>query len=195
MKWRLIQGKTQTFISISRCEDKGRGTHGHHTDELPQAPGSELRHAHGAKMLGVADENREAQRHHRASPAPGRAAASRSPPTISARRLPSVPASRKPAFAARYGADPAEIDKVAAFVRGHGLTVEETNAARRIVVVVRHGRAVQQGIRRHAAKLRARGRNARRAAAKQTETYRGLRRLHPRPGRAGGNHRRRVRPR
>ena len=38
-------------------------------------------------------------------------------------------------FAARYGALPAELDKVAAFARSHGMTVEETNAARRTVVV------------------------------------------------------------
>ena len=39
------------------------------------------------------------------------------------------------AFAARYGAEPAEIERVAAFARDHGLAVEETNAARRTVAV------------------------------------------------------------
>jgi kumamolisin len=38
-------------------------------------------------------------------------------------------------FAARYGADPTEIERVADFTRSHGLTVDETNAARRTVVV------------------------------------------------------------
>jgi len=38
-------------------------------------------------------------------------------------------------FSARYGAEPAEIEKVADFARGHGLTVDETHAARRTVVV------------------------------------------------------------
>jgi Pro-kumamolisin, activation domain len=38
-------------------------------------------------------------------------------------------------FAARYGALPAELDQVAAFARGYGMVVEETNAARRTVVV------------------------------------------------------------
>jgi kumamolisin len=41
----------------------------------------------------------------------------------------------EPDFSARYGAEPAEIEKVADFARGHGLTVDETHAARRIVVV------------------------------------------------------------
>ena len=41
----------------------------------------------------------------------------------------------QPAFAARYGAEPGEIEKVVAFALGHGLRVDETNAARRTVVV------------------------------------------------------------
>ncbi len=38
-------------------------------------------------------------------------------------------------FARKYGADQADIDKVTAFVAGHGLKVVETNAGRRTVVV------------------------------------------------------------
>ncbi|MBV9282407.1 MAG: S8/S53 family peptidase [Chloroflexi bacterium] len=36
-------------------------------------------------------------------------------------------------FAARYGADPADLDRVVAFARSHGLQVEETSVARRSV--------------------------------------------------------------
>jgi kumamolisin len=50
-------------------------------------------------------------------------------PISERRRLP------EPAFAARYGAHPSDIEKIVAFAQGHGLRVEETNAARRTVVV------------------------------------------------------------
>ena len=96
--------------------------------------GSELRHAHGAKMLGVADESEKLsvtivlRRRPDGPRVPEPDHYLRTPPA----ERPRMP---QPAFAARYGAEAGEIEKVAAFVRGHGLTVDETNAARRIVVV------------------------------------------------------------
>jgi kumamolisin len=98
-----------------------------------QLEGSELRPALGARPLGPANETDTLS------------------VTIVLRRRPDgppvpapehyhTPPSQRPrlteqAFAARYGADPAEIERVAAFARSHGLTVDETNAARRTVVV------------------------------------------------------------
>jgi kumamolisin len=78
----------------------------------------------------------------------------------------------QPAFAARYGADPADIDKVAAFARSHGLTVDETNAARRMVVV--SGTVAQFNAAFHV-ELRTYEHEVQRSArsARQTETYRG----------------------
>jgi kumamolisin len=96
--------------------------------------GSELRPTHRAKPLGAADESEKLsvtivlRRRPDGPPVPGPAHYPRTPPS-ERRRMP------EPAFAARYGAESAEIEKVAAFVLGHGLTVDETHAARRTVVV------------------------------------------------------------
>jgi kumamolisin len=45
-------------------------------------------------------------------------------------------------LAGHYGADPADLDRVAAFYRGQGLEVLEQNAARRRVVVRGNARAI-----------------------------------------------------
>ena len=96
--------------------------------------GSELRPAPVARLLGPASEAEKLRvtivlrRRPDGPPVPGPSHYRHTPPS-ERRRL------SEPAFAARYGADPAEIEKVADFVRGHGLTVDETHAARRTVVV------------------------------------------------------------
>lgn len=96
--------------------------------------GSELRPAPVARLLGPASEAEKLRvtivlrRRPDGPPVPGPSHYRHTPPS-ERRRL------SEPAFAARYGADPAEIEKVATFARGHGLTVDETHAARRTVVV------------------------------------------------------------
>jgi kumamolisin len=75
-------------------------------------------------------------------------------------------------FAAKYGASQEDIDKVVAFARSHGLTVVETSAARRMVVVrgtvaqMSAAFAVELARYEHEVQV---GRQRRR----QTETYRG----------------------
>jgi kumamolisin len=97
-------------------------------------PGSEQRPAPGARALGAADENEKLsvtivlRRRPDRPPVPGHSHYLHTPPS-------ERPRLSQAEFAERYGADPAEIDRVSAFARGHGLTVEETNAARRTVVV------------------------------------------------------------
>ncbi|HEY0813551.1 MAG TPA: S53 family peptidase [Pseudonocardia sp.] len=49
--------------------------------------------------------------------------------------LPEEPAERRAAHVAAFGADPADLDAVAAFARDAGLTVESADAARRTVIV------------------------------------------------------------
>ena len=99
-----------------------------------QLPGSELRPTPGARALGASDENERLsvtivlRRRPDGAPVPEPAHYRHTLPS-ERRRL------SEPAFATRYGADPAEIEKVADFARGHGLTVDETHAARRTVVV------------------------------------------------------------
>lgn len=96
--------------------------------------GSELRPAPVARLLGPTSEAEKLRvtivlrRRPDGPPVPGPSHYRHTPPS-ERRRL------SEPAFAARYGADPAEIEKVADFARGHGLTVDETHAARRTVVV------------------------------------------------------------
>jgi kumamolisin len=99
-----------------------------------QLEGSELRPRPGARLLGPSSESETLsvtivlRRRPDGPPVPEHAHYLRTPPS-QRRRL------SEPAFAARYGADLAEIEKVADFARSHGLTVDETNAARRTVVV------------------------------------------------------------
>jgi kumamolisin len=96
--------------------------------------GSELRPAPGARPLDPASEAETfsvtivLRRRPDGPPVPGHSHYLDTPPS-QRRRL------SEPEFAARHGADPAEIEKVASFARGHGLTVDETHAARRTVVV------------------------------------------------------------
>jgi kumamolisin len=96
--------------------------------------GSELRPLPGARPLGPTSETERLsvtvvlRRRPDGPPVPEPAHYAHTPPS-QRRRL------SEPAFAARYGADPAEIEKVADFARGHGLTVDQTHAARRTVVV------------------------------------------------------------
>jgi kumamolisin len=96
--------------------------------------GSELRPPPGARALGPASETETLRvtivlrRRPNGHAVPGPAHYLHTPPT-ERRRLAQAD------FAARYGADPAEIERVADFARSHGLTVDETHAARRTVVV------------------------------------------------------------
>ncbi len=96
--------------------------------------GSERKPTPGARVLGPADENEKLSvtivlnRRADGPPIPGPSYFLRTPPSERPRLSESE-------FAARYGADPIAIDKVSAFARAQGLTVEETNAARRTVVV------------------------------------------------------------
>ena len=96
--------------------------------------GSERRPTPGARVLGPADENEKLRvtivlrRRPDGAQVPGPSYYLRTPPS-------ERPRLSETEFAARYGADPDEIEKVRAFARAQGLTVEETNAARRTVVV------------------------------------------------------------
>lgn len=96
--------------------------------------GSELRHRHDARPLGKADEAERfkvtivLRRRPGAPPIPDARHFLRTPP-LERRRL------SESEFAARYGAEPEEIERVADFAHRHGLTVDEANAARRTVIV------------------------------------------------------------
>jgi kumamolisin len=96
--------------------------------------GSELRPTHVARPLGPAGETETLsvtivlRRRPNGPAVPGPAHYLHTPPAAR-RRL------SEAEFAARHGAAPAEAEKVADFARGHGLTVDQTHAARRTVVV------------------------------------------------------------
>jgi kumamolisin len=96
--------------------------------------GSERRPGPSARLLGPADEAETltvtitVRRRPDGPPVPHFDYYRRTPPS-ERRRL-----SQKE-FSDRYGAEPADIEKVEEFARSHGLTVVDTNAARRTVVV------------------------------------------------------------
>jgi hypothetical protein len=107
---------------------------GHHSEKLPPTRGQ--RGAARARCAAgrLRKRSREAgvtivlRRRPDGAPVPEPAHYLRTPPS-QRRRL------SEPAFAAPYGADPAEIEKVVDFARSHGLTMDETNAARHTRVV------------------------------------------------------------
>jgi kumamolisin len=96
--------------------------------------GSELQHTEDERRVGRAEESERLsvtivlRRRPDGPPVPEPDRYVRTPPS-------ERPRMSEQAFAARYGAHPGEIERVAAFARDHGLTVDETNAARRTVVV------------------------------------------------------------
>jgi kumamolisin len=96
--------------------------------------GSELRPGPSDRLLGKADEAETfnvtitVRRRPDGPPVPDFDYFRRTPPS-ERRRL------SQNDFANRYGADPADIEKVVAFARNQGLNVVETNVARRTVVV------------------------------------------------------------
>jgi kumamolisin len=95
---------------------------------------SEMRPPPGARLLGPANESERIsvtivlRRRPDGPPVPEPSHYLHTPPA-------DRPRLSEAGFAARYGADPTEIERVADFARSHGLTVDETNAARRTVVV------------------------------------------------------------
>ena len=97
-------------------------------------PGSERKPGANAKLLGSADKNERfkvtivLRRRPDGPPVPDFNYYRGTPPA-QRRRLPTEE------FARKYGADPADIDRVAEFVRSHGLEVVETHTARRTVIV------------------------------------------------------------
>jgi kumamolisin len=122
-------------------------------------------------MLGPADENE----HFKVTIVLNRRADG--PPIPGASYFLHTPPSERPRlseaeFAARYGASPDAIEKVSAFARAQGLTVDETNAARRTVVV---SGTVAQFNRAFEIKLQLYEHEVERGPrpGKQTETYRG----------------------
>jgi kumamolisin len=133
--------------------------------------GSELRPTPGARPLGPANEAETLsvtivlRRRPDGPPVPGHAHYLHTPPS-------QRPRLAQPAFAARYGADPAEMEKVADFARSHGLTVDETSAARRTVVVsgtvAQFNRAFDVTLQNYEHEVERSPRSGR-----QTETYRG----------------------
>ena len=96
--------------------------------------GSELRHAEDERRLGPAEKSDRLsvtvvlRRRPDGPPVPEPDHYVRTPPS-------ERPRMSEQAFADSYGADRGEIERVAAFARDHGLAVDETNAARRTVVV------------------------------------------------------------
>ena len=96
--------------------------------------GSELRHTEDERRLTPAKESERLsativlRRRPDGPPVPEPDHYVRTPPS-------ERPRMSEQAFAARYGAEPGEIEQVAAFARSRGLTVAETNAARRTVVI------------------------------------------------------------
>lgn len=136
-----------------------------------QLEGSELRPSPNARVLGPADETETLRativlrRRPDGPPVPGPAYYLRTPPS-------ERPRLSESGFAARYGADPGDIERVAAFARSHGLTVDEINAARRTVVVagtvVRFNSAFNVTLRTYEHEVQRSARSERR-----TEAYRG----------------------
>jgi YVTN family beta-propeller protein len=98
-----------------------------------QLEGSERRQPPGARLLGAADHNERLsvilciRRRADAPPLPDFAYWTR---TLSQRRFPS-----HEEFARRYGAAQEDLDRVASFARGQGLTIVEADVGRRTVVV------------------------------------------------------------
>jgi kumamolisin len=136
-----------------------------------QLEGSELRPSPNARVLGPADETETLRativlrRRPDGPPVPGPAYYLRTPPS-------ERPRLSESGFAARYGADPGDIERVAAFARSHGLTVDEINAARRTVVVAgtvaQFNRAFNVTLRTYEHEVQRSARSERRA-----EAYRG----------------------
>jgi kumamolisin len=133
--------------------------------------GSERRPSPGARFLGVADPKETlrvtiALRRRPDGPPVPDFEYFRDTPASDRRRL------SEPDFAARYGADPGEIAAVVAFANEHGLTVVETHAGRRTVVVSGTVAAMSEAF---AVRLdRYEHRVVRsRVQGPQTETYRG----------------------
>jgi kumamolisin len=136
-----------------------------------QLEGSELRPSPNARVLGPADETETLRttivlrRRPDGPPVPGPAYYLRTPPS-------ERPRLSESGFAARYGADPGDIERVAAFARSHGLTVDEINAARRTVVVegtvAQFNRAFNVTLRAYEHEVQRSARSERR-----TEAYRG----------------------
>jgi kumamolisin len=97
-------------------------------------PGSERKPGANARLLGPADKNESfkvtivLRRRPDGPPVPDFDHYRVTPPA-QRRRLPAEE------FARKYGADPADIERVEEFVRSHGLAVVETHAARRTVIV------------------------------------------------------------
>src|ERR1700733_1569424 len=126
--------KTTTAAEVGNGQSQAEETMAVTPTNYRRLDSSELRHANSAKPLGAADESEKLsvtivlRRRPDGPSVPGPDHYLRTP--LSERRRLS-----EPAFAARYGADPAEIEKVADFARGHGLTVDQIHAARRTVVV------------------------------------------------------------
>jgi kumamolisin len=136
-----------------------------------QLEGSELRPSPNARVLGPADETETLRttivlrRRPDGPPVPGPAYYLRTPPS-------ERPRLSESGFAARYGADPGDIERVAAFARSRGLTVDEINAARRTVVVegtvAQFNRAFNVTLRAYEHEVQRSARSERR-----TEAYRG----------------------
>lgn len=134
-------------------------------------PGSERRPTAGARVLGECDEKEKfsvtivLRRRPDGPPVPGPSHYLHVPPA-------ERPRFSEADFAARFGAHPAEIERVSAFVRGHGLAVEEVNAARRMLVVsgtaAQFSRAFDVTLKMYEHEVE-RGRGA----GRRTETYRG----------------------
>jgi hypothetical protein len=103
-------------------------------EDYAQLKGSERHLPAAAKVLGPADENETIsvtlvlRRRLDGPPMPKPGEFARTP-LNQRRRLP------QDEFAAKYGAAPADIDKLAQFARSNGLTVVESHAAQRAVVV------------------------------------------------------------
>jgi kumamolisin len=96
--------------------------------------GSELRHTEDERRLGPAAKSERLsitivlRRRPEGPPVPQPDQYVRTSPTERTRMS-------EQAFAARYGAEPGEMEQVAAFAGSRGLTVEETNAAQRTLVI------------------------------------------------------------
>ena len=155
--------------------------------------GSELRHAEDERRLGPAEKSESMsvtivlRRRPDGPPVPEPDHYVRTPPS-------ERPRMSQSAFAARYGAEPAEIERVAAFARDHGLAVEETNAARRTVAVSgtvgQFNEAFNVTLENYEHEVRRSPRSE-----PETETYRSYDRLHSGSGGAGRRHRGRLRAR
>ena len=110
---------------------------GNHDPEPPvgylRVDGSERRPDRRARQIGPANSNERIsvtivlRRRSDGQPAPGLTEFARRPP-LSGERLSAED------FAARFGADPSDLERVVAFLQTHGLTVVDTDPAARTVV-------------------------------------------------------------